>query len=73
MNSYCKLDEWENFLERLGFQKDGDIRRDNDLWSGEKELELRHWASTRGQTLLRTGPIALELKFSFLYSKTHLT
>ena len=73
MNSYCKLDEWENFLERLGFQKDGDIRKDNELWSGEKELELRHWASTRGQTLLRTGSIVLDFFFCFYITKTHLT
>jgi hypothetical protein len=52
----------------LGFQKEGDSRKENDFWCGEKELELRHWASTRGQTLLRTGSsiVGLEIFLNLL-------
>ncbi|KAK4362562.1 hypothetical protein RND71_017803 [Anisodus tanguticus] len=45
-------DEWENFLERIGR---GDSN-DNDIQEGSTDaLELRFWASYRGQTLARTG------------------
>ncbi|XP_024538919.1 callose synthase 12 [Selaginella moellendorffii] len=43
-------DEWINFLERmssLGI-------KESDLWTADKGLELRLWASYRGQTLART-------------------
>lgn len=41
------LDEWKNFLERMGAEQDS---------SDEiKEEDLRDWASFRGQTLSRTG------------------
>ncbi|KAM3319238.1 callose synthase 10 [Capsicum chacoense] len=44
-------DEWENFLERIGR---GDSA-DNDISEGSSDaLELRFWASYRGQTLART-------------------
>lgn len=47
------LDEWENFLERIG--RGGDTR-DVDLQeSSSDSLELRFWVSYRGQTLARTG------------------
>lgn len=47
------LDEWENFLERIGRGKSaGDI----DLQENSSDsLELRFWVSYRGQTLARTG------------------
>ncbi|KAF7840107.1 callose synthase 5 [Senna tora] len=42
-------DEWNNFMERLGCKKDSEI------WEKEENiLQLRHWASLRGQTLCRT-------------------
>ena len=63
LNSCCYLDEWENFLERLDLLREGENRKENDRWSGENELELRHWASTRGQTLFRTGIEILQFKF----------
>jgi hypothetical protein len=66
-NSYCKLDEWENFLERLDLGKESENRKDTDYWAGETELELRRWASTRGQTLFRTG--IKMIKFSMFYPK----
>lgn len=47
-------DEWDNFLERLGCTPDVEVWKDDGFWTGAKELELRHWASTRGQTLFRT-------------------
>ncbi|XP_009791092.1 callose synthase 10 isoform X2 [Nicotiana tabacum] len=44
-------DEWENFLERIGRGDSGD----NDIQEGSSDaLELRFWASYRGQTLART-------------------
>lgn len=50
------LDEWENFLERIG---QGDIGYAEIQESSTNALELRFWASYRGQTLARTGLIAL--------------
>ncbi|XP_038685506.1 callose synthase 10 isoform X2 [Tripterygium wilfordii] len=45
-------DEWENFLERIGR---GDSIGDVDLQNNSIDsLELRFWASYRGQTLART-------------------
>ncbi|KAK7350886.1 hypothetical protein VNO77_09919 [Canavalia gladiata] len=42
-------DEWNNFMERLACKKDSDI------WEKDEHiLQLRHWASLRGQTLCRT-------------------
>ncbi|XP_027344376.1 callose synthase 5-like [Abrus precatorius] len=42
-------DEWNNFLERL------DCKKDSEIWEKEENiLQLRHWASLRGQTLCRT-------------------
>lgn len=57
------LDEWENFLERIGRGDSGD----NDIQEGSSDaLELRFWASYRGQTLARTGLIVLRV-IMFLY------
>lgn len=44
---FVVLDEWENFLERI--KSTADAVEDVD------SLELRFWASYRGQTLARTG------------------
>ncbi|XP_028190011.1 callose synthase 5-like [Glycine soja] len=42
-------EEWSNFLERL------ECKKDSDIWEKEENiLQLRHWASLRGQTLCRT-------------------
>ncbi|KAI4345089.1 hypothetical protein L6164_012253 [Bauhinia variegata] len=42
-------DEWNNFMERLNCKKDSEI------WEKDEHiLQLRHWASLRGQTLCRT-------------------
>ncbi|GLJ07080.1 hypothetical protein SUGI_0057310 [Cryptomeria japonica] len=41
-------DEWKNFLERM------ECKPEVILTDPEKLLELRHWASYRGQTLTRT-------------------
>ncbi|XP_057418669.1 callose synthase 5 [Lotus japonicus] len=42
-------DEWNNFMERL------DCKKDSEIWEkDENVLQLRHWASLRGQTLCRT-------------------
>lgn len=53
----CELfyiaDEWDNLLERIGR---GVSTEDVDLQeSSSDSLELRFWASYRGQTLARTG------------------
>ncbi|XP_042024280.1 callose synthase 5-like [Salvia splendens] len=41
-------DEWDNFLERLNCKS-------SEIWENEENvLQLRHWASLRGQTLSRT-------------------
>ncbi|PHT31778.1 Callose synthase 3 [Capsicum baccatum] len=43
-------DEWNNFMERIGCKKE------QEVWENEENiLQLRHWASLRGQTLSRTG------------------
>lgn len=45
-------DEWDNFLERIGR---GESTGDADLQESSRDsLELRFWASYRGQTLART-------------------
>ncbi|URE04738.1 callose synthase [Musa troglodytarum] len=42
-------DEWNNFMERIN------CNRESEVWSNEENvLQLRHWASLRGQTLCRT-------------------
>lgn len=46
------LDEWENFLERIGrSDTSAEALKENH----SDTLELRFWASYRGQTLSRTG------------------
>ncbi|XP_057479619.1 callose synthase 10 [Actinidia eriantha] len=44
-------DEWNNFLERIGRGDSGDAELQE---SSSDSLELRFWASYRGQTLART-------------------
>ncbi|CAN1198084.1 Callose synthase 5 [Linum perenne] len=42
-------DEWTNFMERINCKKESEV------WENEENiLQLRHWASLRGQTLCRT-------------------
>ncbi|KAI4317107.1 hypothetical protein L6164_025011 [Bauhinia variegata] len=42
-------DEWNNFMERL------ECKKDSEIWEKDEHiLQLRHWASLRGQTLCRT-------------------
>ncbi|KAK2445017.1 callose synthase [Trifolium repens] len=42
-------DEWNNFMERI------DCKKDSEVWERDENiLQLRHWASLRGQTLCRT-------------------
>ena len=44
------VDEWNNFMERI------ECKKDSEVWETEENiLQLRHWASLRGQTLCRTG------------------
>ncbi|KAF7837120.1 callose synthase 9 [Senna tora] len=46
-------DEWKNFLARIGRDEDA---LDSELFDNPSDiLELRFWASYRGQTLARTG------------------
>lgn len=45
------LDEWNNFLERIGVEKS-----DDSLISIKEHMDaVREWVSYRGQTLSRTG------------------
>lgn len=44
-------DEWKNFLARIGREENAS---DTDLFDSADILELRFWASYRGQTLART-------------------
>ncbi|KAF1878778.1 hypothetical protein Lal_00047450 [Lupinus albus] len=47
-------DEWKNFLARIGRDENA---LDTDLYDSPSDiLELRFWASYRGQTLARTAP-----------------
>ncbi|CAN0877401.1 Putative callose synthase 6 [Linum grandiflorum] len=42
-------DEWTNFMERVNCKKESEV------WDNEENiLQVRHWASLRGQTLCRT-------------------
>ncbi|KAG0472359.1 hypothetical protein HPP92_016905 [Vanilla planifolia] len=42
-------DEWNNFMERI------ECKKESEVWANEENvLQLRHWASLRGQTLCRT-------------------
>jgi len=46
-------DEWKNFLDRIGCDENAP---DSELINNpDDNLELRIWASYRGQTLARTG------------------
>lgn len=48
--TFLVLDEWQNFMERIN------CKRESEVWGNEENvLQLRHWASQRGQTLSRTG------------------
>lgn len=46
-------DEWKNFLARIGRDENAHESELND--NPNDILELRFWASYRGQTLARTG------------------
>jgi callose synthase len=52
------VDEWQNFLERIQLIENT-LRRTVDQKKSEKHdetvMDLRLWASYRGQTLARTG------------------
>eukprot|EP00250_Pteridium_aquilinum_P002231 c12424_g1_i2 orf=454-5787(+) len=45
-------DEWENFLERM--RREEGVKDMKELWNLENALQVRLWASYRGQTLART-------------------
>jgi len=48
------VDEWNNFMERIN------CKRESEVWGNEENvLQLRHWASLRGQTLCRTGNLII--------------
>lgn len=49
------LDEWKNLLARIGRDESASEDELND--NPNDILELRFWASYRGQTLARTGII----------------
>jgi len=52
-------DEWKNFLARIGRDENAS---DTDLFDSASDiLELRFWASYRGQTLARTGNVLIYL------------
>lgn len=51
-----RTDEWNNFMERIN------CKRESEVWGNEENvLQLRHWASLRGQTLCRTGTSAIPI------------
>lgn len=55
MQNWCASDEWKNFLSRIGRDENA---ADSELFDSQNDiLELRLWASYRGQTLARTGKI----------------
>lgn len=57
------VDEWKNFLERIGQPVDSG---EEIFWSDELEEHLRLWASYRGQTLTRTGTIPVIMRCLFV-------
>ena len=50
-------DEWKNFLARIG--RDENTPESELIDNEDDNLELRFWASYRGQTLSRTGTFYL--------------
>ncbi|THF95571.1 hypothetical protein TEA_019008 [Camellia sinensis var. sinensis] len=51
-------DEWQNFLARIGRDENA---IDSELFDNPSDiLELQFWASYRGQTLARTGPLIVK-------------
>lgn len=67
--SLFMIDEWKNFLARIG-RDENEV--DPELFDNPNDiLALRFWASYRGQTLARTGKVlcyievnTLSIKFS---------
>lgn len=57
-------DEWKNFLARIG--RDENTHESELSDSPNDILELRFWASYRGQTLARTGNVLFVFYFSVL-------
>lgn len=54
MNTFLDCaDEWKNFLARIG--RDENTHESVLIDNEDDNLELRFWASYRGQTLARTG------------------
>ena len=54
--SFYLVDEWSNFLARIGRDENA---QETDLLGSRTDVdELRFWASYRGQTLARTGKSA---------------
>ena len=60
MTPRFSLDEWKNFLERMGCENLDTLKDEG------KEEELRSWASFRGQTLSRSGE---KKKIHYLFYK----
>lgn len=56
-------DEWKNFLARIG--RDENAQESELADSLSDILELRFWASYRGQTLARTGRCFHHVNFLF--------
>ena len=62
------IDEWKNFLARINRDENA---QDSELYDSPRDvLELRFWASYRGQTLARTGiyiSFSIYFYFDFFY------
>lgn len=61
-------DEWTNFLERIDRL---DSSAEDIVESPSHILELRFWASYRGQTLARTGSWAINILQHLVFTNYH--
>ena len=59
ISKLLNADEWKNFLARIGRDENASESELND--NTNDILELRFWASYRGQTLARTGTFSLQI------------
>lgn len=67
MLTFLMADEWKNFLARIGRDENA---LDSELFDNATDiLELRFWASYRGQTLARTGKYFSQA-MSLVYSRS---
>jgi hypothetical protein len=59
---------WNNFMGRINSKRGSEVGANE-----ENVLQLRHWASLRGQTLCRTGSLIIPSALSYQIRMIWLT